>query len=128
MVFRKSLSDSMSPQVFKILLSILADLNKIVFIRLPNSDSPVILTSICGPFQVLQSQLVSSSPSCSTAFLVLRQRLSTCFFFSFIDFHFGKFFICCSLLLVLFSGNDHVIYLHLKIPVNFMLLILSDGF
>ena len=64
----------------------LADLNNAlvctVSIRPPISNSTRPLPSLCGPFHVRQSQLVSPSPSCSLAFSVFWQSLSTFSFFS----------------------------------------------
>ena len=45
-----------------------------------------LLSSLCESFQVRQLQLVSLSPSWSTAFLVLRQGPSTCLSFRFLWF------------------------------------------
>ena len=73
---------------FRTLLSILAGLNRtVVWIAsiLPSvSNCSISFPSLWGPSQAYQLQVVSPSLSCSIAFLVLRQGLSTCLFFHFL--------------------------------------------
>ena len=69
---------------------LLVDLNNSIvwwsrfILRFPTLPAP--LSSLWGPFRVRLLQLVSPSPSCSMAFLVLWQGLSNCLPFSFIWF------------------------------------------
>ena len=82
MVFHRSLSDSMSPQVSRTLLSILADLNNAVVLLFP---SPLVPLSIFWRlYRVHRLQGLSSSLSSSIAFFsVLLQGSGTylCFCF-----------------------------------------------
>ena len=102
-----------------------------------NSSRPS--SSIWGPFRVHQLQLVSPSPSCSIAFLVLWKSLSTYFFFRFLWFslwdsprrqslQFSRFSFFINYLAVMSSGLDLVICLYLKILEKFVPLILQKGF
>ena len=86
MVSHWILSDSKSPQVCRIILSIQVDLNNAAVWMVSScpliSKSSSTLTVLCGLFQVHQLQLVSSSPSCSIAVLVPKQSFDIHFFFS----------------------------------------------
>ena len=85
MVFHWNLSDSKSPQIFKTLLSILADLNAEVWMVL---IFPLI-SNYSSPFSKHTNyNLISASPSSSTDFLVRWQGLRICLFFAFFYFHF----------------------------------------
>ena len=80
-----------------------------------------------------QSQLVSPSPSCSTAFSVLWQGLSTYISFRFLLFSlwgplYGKFLFFFNYHYIWSLGQDQGIRLYLKITEKFMRLILWDGF
>ena len=111
MVLHWILCDSKSPQVSSTLLSILADLNAVVWIvliRSPISTPPVPFLSLWGPFKARQSQMVSPSPSCSTAFSVFWKGLCICLYFPFLCFLLDPF--------------------ELQNPRAFMCLILQDGF
>ena len=74
-----SLSESKTPRVTRTLLSIPAELN-IAVVIIVSILPPVVFPILRRQFQVRQSQMVSPLLSCSTAFSVLWQGLSTCLF------------------------------------------------
>ena len=140
MVFYWSLSDNTSPQVSRTIFSILTNLiNSIVWMfsarpPISNSSSP-----LKGLFKAHQLQSVSPSLSCSIAFLVLWLGLSTCLSFHFLWFAlyslpgqqsslFSRFSYFVYYHEVWSSGQDHMICLYLKIPENFVCLILQVRF
>ena len=94
LLFHWSLSDSNYPQVFRILLGILADLSNVVvwvvsILRLITS-SPVPTPGSQGPFRMHQLQMVLPSSLCSTVFFsVLQQGPSICQSFRFLFFFFS---------------------------------------
>ena len=89
-VFHWRLSDNKSPRMFWTLLSILSDFNN--FSALEDLDSSLIsipavsFPNPCGSFQTHQLLLISLSPSCSTAFLILLQNPGICLCFRFLLF------------------------------------------
>ena len=95
--------------------------------------TPVFFPGLWGPFQVHYLQLVSPIPLSFTVFFsTLWQDLSICLSFLLIVHRNGKIdqttiFFLVNQLSVYSSGRDYTIRLYLKIPVNFMRLILLGG-
>ena len=142
-IFRRSLlwspSDSISYQVSRTLLSILADLNNaevwIITIRPPISNFS---SSLSNPCQVHQSQLVPTSPSCSTSFFssLARSKYLPLFSFSLIFTPWSARSAKLTIQVLFFSwlwrgraswpwSGDHFF---LRIPKIIMSLIFFDGF
>ena len=95
-----SLSDSKSPYVSRTLLSNRADLNSLDDLH-TYSDFQLVspFTKRLGTVQVRQLQLVSPSPTCSTAFLVLWQGSSTCLSFRFSSIFFSVIYMASSIII-----------------------------
>ena len=145
MVFHLSLNDSKSSQVSRTLLRILADLNNalvwIVSARLPISNCSRPCTKPPGSVPIAPITTgITVTLMIHSFFLVLWQGLSTCLSFRLLWFLFcglsGRqsslfdcffFFFFVNYYLVWSSDLDKGICLYLKIPVNFMRLILQDG-
>ena len=95
LIFHRNLRDSKCPQLSRTLLSILADLNN-TFVWMVSARSLIsnffslfTMPLGLGSFRVHRLRVVSLSPSCSVAFLVLWQGLSTCLSFCvFFEFHY----------------------------------------
>ena len=142
MVFHWSLSDSMSSQNSRTLLSILTDLNNfavwMVSIRplIFNSPSP-----FTKPLGIIPSASITTGITfifMSHSFLVFWQGLSTYNSFRFLSFSlcgllgwqnslFGSFFFCffdCRY--VWWSGRDKVICLYIKVSEKFVRFILQN--
>ena len=131
--FHRGLSESKSPQVFRTLLSILADLsNMVCMVSVLLPISPISFLSHWELFLAHQRLLVSMSPSCYTAFSVLWQDPNICLAFLFIQWSAGaaKFTRWQDLFedYIWPSGRDWVICLYLKVQKNFMRLIFLDRF
>ena len=143
MVFHWNLSDRKSTQVFRTLLSILADLNKaLVWIV---STRPLISKSSCPctkPLVIIPSAPITIGITITSmfhGFSVLLQRLGTYLSFRFPSvlpfgqpplyrFFFFFFFFFVNYHQVRSSGRDQRISFYHKILAKFLRLIFQDGF
>ena len=142
MVFHWSLSNIKFLQISRKNLCILANLNNTIVPKV--SICPIYHTfcpfpSLCEPFKVHKSQLVSPSPSSTTAFFILLQGASTSLSLRFLWFslsgHLGQQYPLYSKTSlfgnhheVWSSGRDLVICLYPKISEKFVRLILQERF
>ena len=132
MVTYWSLSDSKSPQFFRTLLSILADLNKAVVWVVSTRPFTSKSSSPCNnPFVIVPIAPITIGIAVTFMFLgVFISLVSSRYFSLFCDLlgqlsqQLGKFSFFVDYLLVWSSGRYYVICLYLRIPAKFVRIIL----